>query len=119
GESQRVALARALVREPDLLLLDEPFGALDALTRLKAQDLFADLCARHRPAALLVTHDVEEALLLADRVLHLEHGRIHRSVPVPLPRPRDRAEAHFVELREDLLHGLGIGLPTHPKGALA
>jgi sulfonate transport system ATP-binding protein len=65
GEAQRVALARALVREPQLLLLDEPFAALDALTRLKMQQLIADLCARHGPAVLLVTHDVEEALLLA------------------------------------------------------
>ena len=76
GEAQRVALARALVREPELLLLDEPFAALDALTRLRMQDLVADLCARHRPGALLVTHDVEEAVLLADRVLVLRDGRI-------------------------------------------
>ncbi len=68
GEAQRVALARALARQPRLLLLDEPFAALDALTRLKMQDLVADLCARHRPGVLLVTHDVEEAVLLADRV---------------------------------------------------
>ena len=74
GEAQRVALARALVREPRLLLLDEPFAALDALTRLKMQDLVADLCARHRPGVLLVTHDVEEAVLLANRVLVLHRG---------------------------------------------
>ena len=68
GQRQRVALARALVREPDLLLLDEPFSALDALTRIAAQELVSELWRRHRPAVLLVTHDVEEALLLADRI---------------------------------------------------
>ena len=66
GEAQRVALARALVREPRLLLLDEPFAALDALTRLRMQSLVAELCSRHHPGVLLVTHDVEEAILLAD-----------------------------------------------------
>ncbi len=71
GEAQRVALARALVREPQLLLLDEPFAALDALTRLRMQSLVAELCGRHHPGVLLVTHDVEEAILLADRVLVL------------------------------------------------
>ena len=68
GEAQRVALARALVREPELLLLDEPFAALDALTRLRMQDLVGELCRKHRPAVLLVTHDVDEAVRLADRV---------------------------------------------------
>src|SRR5439155_37231 len=71
GEAQRVALARALVREPDLVLLDEPFGALDALTRIRMQRLLRELCERHRPAVVLVTHDVDEAILLADRVLVL------------------------------------------------
>src|SRR5439155_3586104 len=68
GEAQRVALARALVREPELLLLDEPFGALDALTRTKMHALLRELCRRHQPAVLLVTHDVDEAITLADRV---------------------------------------------------
>jgi sulfonate transport system ATP-binding protein len=76
GEAQRVSLARALVRAPDLLLLDEPFAALDALTRLAMHRLVKDLWIRHRPAVLLVTHDVDEALALADRVLVLEAGRI-------------------------------------------
>ena len=76
GEAQRVALARALVREPQLLLLDEPFGALDALTRIKMHALVVKLCRRHHPAVLLVTHDVDEAILLADRVLVLSDGRI-------------------------------------------
>ena len=72
GEAQRVALARALVREPELLLLDEPFGALDALTRIRMHGLLQDLCRRHTPAVLLVTHDVDEAILLADRVVVLD-----------------------------------------------
>src|SRR5690606_15578249 len=76
GEQQRVALARALVREPALLLADEPFGALDALTRMRMHDLLIELCRRHRPAVLLVTHDVDEAITLADRVLVLADGRI-------------------------------------------
>ncbi len=88
GEAQRVALARALVRQPQLLLLDEPFAALDALTRLKMQALVAELCARHRPGVLLVTHDVEEAVLLADRVLVLKEGRISLDLTIDLPRPR-------------------------------
>ncbi len=91
GQAQRVAVARALVREPDLLLLDEPFGALDALTRLRMQGLLRRLRAQHGFAALLVTHDVEEALLLADRVLLLDDGVIAEEVTVglgPAPEPR-------------------------------
>jgi sulfonate transport system ATP-binding protein len=108
GESQRVALARALVRTPGLLLLDEPFGALDALTRLKAQALVGRLWNEHRPAVLLVTHDVEEALLLADRVLLLDDGRIAESFEVDLPRPRFIGHPRFVALRRQLLAGLGV-----------
>jgi sulfonate transport system ATP-binding protein len=111
GESQRVALARALVRTPELLLLDEPFGALDALTRLKAQQLVAQLWAEHRQAVLLVTHDVEEALLLADRALLLADGRIVESVDVDLPRPRSIGHPRFVALRRQLLTGLGVAVP--------
>src|SRR5689334_16522463 len=76
GQAQRVSLARALVAEPDLLLLDEPFSALDALTRIEMHRLVLQLWARHEPAVLLVTHDVDEALMLADRVLVLEDGRV-------------------------------------------
>ena len=108
GEAQRVSLARALVREPDLLLLDEPFGALDALTRIKAQQLVADLWQRHGCSVLLVTHDVEEALRLADRVLVMRDGVIAHDQPVELPRPRDITDPHFVELRANLLAELGV-----------
>jgi sulfonate transport system ATP-binding protein len=108
GEAQRVALARALVREPQLMLLDEPFGALDALTRARMHRLLQDLCARHRPAVLLVTHDVDEAILLADRVLVLSDGSITVDLPVRLGRPRDRSDAEFTVLRTRLLAELGV-----------
>ncbi|MCX5045066.1 ABC transporter ATP-binding protein [Aldersonia sp. NBC_00410] len=109
GEQQRVALARSLVREPELLLADEPFGALDALTRIKMHVLLQELCARHRPAVLLVTHDVDEAVLLADRVLVLDDGRIALDRRIDLPRPRTHADAGFAALRRELLTSLGVG----------
>jgi sulfonate transport system ATP-binding protein len=108
GEAQRAALARALVREPDLLLLDEPFSALDALTRITMHDLVLRLWERHRPAVLLVTHDVDEALQLADRVLVLADGRIAFSGQVELSRPRDRNHPELLELRHRLLTELGV-----------
>jgi sulfonate transport system ATP-binding protein len=108
GEAQRVALARALVREPRLLLLDEPFGALDALTRLRMHGLLQELCRRHRPAVLLVTHDVDEAITLADRVLVLDGGRVTSNVVVDLPERRERHLAPFIELRSRLLGALGV-----------
>ncbi|WP_424215057.1 ABC transporter ATP-binding protein [Streptomyces sp. BI20] len=108
GEAQRASLARALVREPDLLLLDEPFGALDALTRIKAQRLVAELWQRRGCAVLLVTHDVDEALLLADRVLVMDQGRIAHDTPVDLPRPRSVGDPEFAALRARLLAELGV-----------
>ena len=108
GEAQRVALARALVREPELLLLDEPFGALDALTRLKMHGLLRELCARHRPAVLLVTHDVDEAIVLADRVLVLDDGQFRVDRRIDIDHPRDRADPDFVALRAELLDALGV-----------
>ncbi|KUR74529.1 ABC transporter ATP-binding protein [Novosphingobium sp. FSW06-99] len=86
GEAQRVALARALVREPKLLLLDEPFAALDALTRLRMHDLVLDLWRAHQPAVLMVTHDVDEAIALADRVLVLDAGRIAAQERISIAR---------------------------------
>jgi sulfonate transport system ATP-binding protein len=108
GEAQRAALARALVRDPALLLLDEPFAALDALTRLAMHDLVLDLWQRRRPGVLLVTHDVDEALSLADRVLVLADGRFTVDRPVELDRPRDRGAAAFGALRRHLLTALGV-----------
>ncbi|MET0137626.1 MAG: ABC transporter ATP-binding protein [Sphingobium sp.] len=105
GESQRVALARALVREPKLLLLDEPFAALDALTRYRMHDLVLALWRVHRPAVLLVTHDVEEAIALSDRILVLDHGRIVAQERIAAPRG-ERAGLSG-KLREKLLGILG------------
>lgn len=103
GEAQRVGLARALYRQPDLLLLDEPFGALDAFTRRKAQDLVLKLWEEHRPGVLLVTHDVEESLLLADRVIVLGGGHIQADIEVDIPRPRDTTSAEFNAIKREVL----------------
>ncbi|CAD5286079.1 alkanesulfonate transporter subunit; ATP-binding component of ABC superfamily [Bosea sp. 62] len=108
GEQQRAALARSLVREPELLLLDEPFGALDALTRLRMQALLLDLCARHRPAVLLVTHDVDEAIHLAQRVLVLDQGRFVVDLKVDLPSEAGPRQRRFAEVRSELLSSLGV-----------
>jgi sulfonate transport system ATP-binding protein len=108
GEAQRASLARALIRRPDLLLLDEPFGSLDALTRLKAQDLVGELWRRHSPAVLLVTHDVDEALRLADRVVVMKHGRVEHEVRVELARPREVGASGYAPLRVTLLEWLGV-----------
>ena len=108
GEAQRAALARALVREPSLLLLDEPFSALDALTTISMHRLVLRLWERHRPAVLLVTHDVDEALALADRVLVLAGGRIAFRSAVNVPRPRERDHPELTALRTRLLIELGV-----------
>ncbi|HTH61481.1 MAG TPA: ATP-binding cassette domain-containing protein [Paraburkholderia sp.] len=103
GQRQRVALARALVHRPSLLLLDEPLGALDALTRIEMHALIERLWREHRFTALLVTHDVHEAVALGDRILLVEAGRIALDQPVRLDRPRSRADARFAELEEEVL----------------
>lgn len=108
GEQQRVALARSLVREPELLLADEPFGALDALTRIRMHVLLKELCARHRPAVLLVTHDVDEAITLADRVLVLEEGAFVEDLQIELSAPRAPDNPRFGQLRRHLLGKLGV-----------
>jgi sulfonate transport system ATP-binding protein len=117
GMAQRASLARSLARNPGVLVLDEPFGALDALTRLRMQDLLLDLHAAEPATIVLVTHDVDEALYLADRVVLLgsEPGTagatVQRIVTVPGERPRDRADSRLAELRAELLDGLGV--PSH------
>ena len=117
GEAQRAALARALVREPKpkpkLLLLDEPFAALDALTRLKMHDLVLRLWRTHGCAVMMVTHDVDEALLLADRVLLLEGGRIVSSEAPRGERPRSTGDEHIRDLRHRLLTRLA-GVDAEP-----
>ncbi|GAB6940242.1 ABC transporter ATP-binding protein [Isoptericola variabilis] len=108
GEQQRVSLARSLVRSPQLLLADEPFGALDALTRIRMHELLRDLYDRHRPAVLLVTHDVDEAIVLADRVVVLDHGRIAVERRIDLGERRDAADPRFAAIRTELLDALGV-----------
>ena len=103
GQRQRVALARALVHRPRLLLLDEPLGALDALTRIEMHQLIERLWLAQGFTALLVTHDVAEAVALADRVLLIEDGSIALDLRVPLARPRERGSAAFAALEDDVL----------------
>ena len=108
GEQQRVALARSLVRKPALLLADEPFGALDALTRLKMQQLLHGLVRQHRPAVVFVTHDVDEALALADRVMVMDAGRIRVDQCIALSHPRKANHESYDALRDTLLAALGV-----------
>jgi sulfonate transport system ATP-binding protein len=119
GQRQRVALARALVHDPKLLLLDEPLGALDALTRIEMQQLIGTLWRQRGFTALLVTHDVQEAIALADRVVLIEDGRITLDERVALPRPRARGDLAFAQLEERLLQRLlrhPASLPDNPLG---
>jgi ABC-type nitrate/sulfonate/bicarbonate transport system ATPase subunit len=110
GMAQRVALARALIGRPEVLLLDEPFAALDALTRLQMQDLLADVCANLGATAVMVTHDADEALHLADRVFVMSHrpAVIVETVRVDLPRPRRRGDPAIAELRSQILRHFGF-----------
>jgi sulfonate transport system ATP-binding protein len=112
GEQQRVALARSLVRDPQLLLADEPFGALDALTRIRMHGLLKDLVTAHRPAVLLVTHDVDEAIALADRIVVLEAGRVSTVRTVVREAgstPGAATSTGSGALRRELLAALGVG----------
>lgn len=108
GQKQRAALARSLLREPHVLLADEPFGALDALTRMRMQSLLLQLVERTHPTVILVTHDVDEALLLADRILVIQHGKIAQDHDVALPQPRRPDHPRFMQLRTELLRSLGV-----------
>lgn len=103
GQRQRVSLARALVHHPRLLLLDEPLGALDALTRIEMHQLIEGLWLRHGFTALLVTHDVQEAVALADRVILIEEGRIALDQRIALARPRSQGDAAFAALEKRIL----------------
>jgi sulfonate transport system ATP-binding protein len=111
GQAQRIALARALVARPRALLLDEPFSALDAFTRADLQDQLLALWADARPTLLLVTHDIEEALVLADRVVVMRPhpGRIAAILKIEAARPRDRLAQEFEELKREALRVLGLG----------
>ena len=103
GQKQRVALARALIHRPGLLLLDEPLGALDALTRLEMQDLIVSLWQQHGFTVLLVTHDVSEAVAMADRVLLIEEGKIGLDLTVDIPRLRRLGSVRLAELEAEVL----------------
>ena len=114
GMAQRVAIGRALIHDPEVLLLDEPFGSLDALTREQMSEELLRIWARHRKTVLMVTHSIPEAVLLADRVLVMSPrpGHLVADVPIPLPRPRRLdllAQPEFVALTEQLRHSIRPG----------
>jgi sulfonate transport system ATP-binding protein len=113
GQKQRVALARALIHQPRLLLLDEPLGALDALTRIEMQQLIERLWQQHGFTVLLVTHDVAEAVAIADRVILIEDGEIGLDLSVDLPRPRQRGSARLAALEAEVLNRV-LALPPLP-----
>ncbi len=117
GQAQRAAIARALVAKPQVLLLDEPFSALDAFTRLDLQEHVLQLWEYDHPTLVLVTHDIEEALALSDRVVVMRGhpGRIHGAYTVDLPRPRARTGARFQTWKEDILRELHITLHPSPR----
>ncbi|MFM7450762.1 MAG: ABC transporter ATP-binding protein [Leptolyngbyaceae cyanobacterium] len=112
GMAQRVAIARALVTKPSILLLDEPFSALDAFIRLRLQDHLLKIWQYDRPTLVLVTHDIEEALALSDRVIVLRGnpGRIHQEFAIDLPRPRKRTDLRFQRWKETLLNALDLSI---------
>ena len=120
GQAQRVAIVRALVTRPKVLLMDEPFSALDALTRGALQDHLLGLWEATRPTLLLVTHDVEEAAALADRAIIMQPrpGRIFAEVPLSLSRPRDRLSPGFIDAKRLILEGLdgSLSQPQEPAG---
>jgi ABC-type nitrate/sulfonate/bicarbonate transport system ATPase subunit len=116
GMAQRVAIARALVNRPKVLLLDEPFGALDALTRAQLQDQLLEIWQRERLTIVFATHDVEEAVYLGDRVVVMtaRPGRVVHILDIPLQRPRDRGHPGFAQLRSAVLESLAGRPPEHP-----
>ena len=116
GQKQRVALARVLIHQPRLLLLDEPLGALDALTRIEMQQLIERLWQQHGFTVLLVTHDVSEAVAIADRVILIEDGQIGLDLPVDLPRSRQRGSARLAALEAEVLNRV-LALPELPPQA--
>jgi sulfonate transport system ATP-binding protein len=123
GQAQRAAIARALVTRPEVLLLDEPFSALDAFTRIDLQDHLLDLWLDLEPTLLIVTHDVDEAIVLADRVVVMRPrpGRVHEEIAIDLPRPRDRQSAAFDFAKRRVLNALDRSLarPGEDEGAAA
>ncbi len=121
GMAQRVALARALIGHPEVLLLDEPFGALDALTRMQMQDLLAGVCMSIGATVVMVTHDIDEALHLSDRVVIMSPrpGEIVEVLTVPSRRPRDRSDPEVVKMRSKILRHFGFEEPCTESAALS
>jgi sulfonate transport system ATP-binding protein len=117
GQAQRVAIARALVAQPEVLLLDEPFSALDAFTRADLQDHLLQLWADQKPTLVVVTHDVDEAVVLADRIIVMRPhpGRLHEEITAKLPRPRDRQSTAFVSIKRRVLAALDRSLDRRPS----
>jgi sulfonate transport system ATP-binding protein len=110
GMAQRVAIARALARKPSVLLLDEPFSALDSFTRVKLQDHLSALWKKSRFTLILVTHDIDEAIILSDRIIVMrgQPGRIYRELSVGLPRPRRRTAPEFQTIKEEVIRALDL-----------
>ncbi len=119
GMAQRVALARALINHPRVLLLEEPLGALDAFTRMRMQDEVLRLWQARRTTMLLVTHDIDEAIYMSDRILIMTQrpGRIDRTIPIDLERPRDRSSGEFLQLRGEILELLHFAGSAVTAGA--
>jgi sulfonate transport system ATP-binding protein len=120
GMAQRVAIARSLVTQPSILLLDEPFSALDAFLRLKLQQHLLKIWQYDRPTLLLVTHDLEEALVFSDRVIVLRGnpGHIHQEFRLDLPRPRRRTDRHFQNWKERILNALDLSIEERLQSVL-
>jgi len=115
GQKQRVALARALIHEPSLLMLDEPLSALDALTRIEMQNLIEEVWQKNNFTALLVTHDVGEAVRLADRIILIEEGSIAFDLKVNAPRPRQISNPELIQLEEKVLNRIIEGKQVEPE----
>ncbi len=116
GQRQRVAVARALAAEPEVVLMDEPFGALDAITKMHLQDEVRRICTDGKRTVLMVTHDIDEAVYLADRIIVMKPspGRVYKDIKVKLGYPRNRASSAFLELRSRLLKHLGLAMNIEP-----
>ena len=110
GQQQRIAMARAIVNEPKVLLLDEPLGALDAITRMKLQDDILDICKREKKTIIFVTHDIEEAVYLADRIVVMtpNPGKVKGVIKVPLHHFRDRTSGDFLLVRDKIFDLLNM-----------
>lgn len=121
GQQQRIAIARALIGHPGVLLLDEPFSALDPFTRVSLHELLLDLWRDFRPTVLMVTHDIEEAVVLADRIVVMKPhpGRVQERMAVDLPRPRDRLAPAFDLMKRNVLRAINRSLrPAEGQGGL-